>query len=32
MTAGGLDPSGQWKSVSYIPYEMMHKKMAVSFA
>jgi hypothetical protein len=26
MTAGGLDPSGQWKSVSYIPYEMMHKK------
>ena len=26
MTAGGLDPSGQWKSVSYIPYDMMHKK------
>ena len=26
MTAGGIDPNGQWKSVSYIPYEMMHKK------
>jgi hypothetical protein len=26
MTAGGLNPSGQWKNVSYIPYEMMHKK------
>ncbi len=26
MTAGGIDPTQQWKSVSYIPYEMMHKK------
>jgi len=26
MTAGGLDQKSQWKSVSYIPYEMMHKK------
>jgi hypothetical protein len=26
MTAGGIDPTEQWKSVSYIPYEMMHKK------
>ena len=26
MTAGGIDPTGQWKSVSYIPYEMMHRK------
>jgi len=26
MTAGGIDPSGQWQPVSYIPYEMMHKK------
>ena len=26
MTAGGLDPLEQWKSISYIPYEMMHKK------
>jgi hypothetical protein len=26
MTAGGIDPTGQWKAVSYIPYEMMHKK------
>lgn len=26
MTAGGLDPQEQWKSISYIPYEMMHKK------
>jgi hypothetical protein len=26
MTAGGLDKKGQWKSVFYIPYEMMHKK------
>jgi hypothetical protein len=26
MTAGGIDKSGQWKSVSYIPYEIMHKK------
>jgi hypothetical protein len=26
MTAGGLDPQEQWKSLSYIPYGMMHKK------
>jgi len=26
MTAGGINPSGQWESVSYIPYELMHKK------
>jgi len=26
MTAGGLDKKGKWKSVSYIPYDMMHKK------
>ncbi len=26
MTAGGIDPTGQWKPVSYIPYEMMHRK------
>ena len=26
MTAGGLDKEGKWKSVSYIPYDMMHKK------
>jgi len=26
MTAGGLDQLEQWKSISYIPYEMMHKK------
>jgi hypothetical protein len=26
MTAGGLDPREQWKSISYIPYDMMHKK------
>jgi hypothetical protein len=26
MTAGGIDPTEQWKSVSYIPYEMMHRK------
>lgn len=26
MTAGGIDPEGQWKPVSYIPYEMMHRK------
>jgi hypothetical protein len=26
MTAGGLDQKSQWKSVSYIPYELMHKK------
>jgi hypothetical protein len=26
MTAGGLDKKGKWKSVGYIPYDMMHKK------
>ena len=26
MTAGGLDPLEQWKNISYIPYDMMHKK------
>jgi hypothetical protein len=26
MTAGGLDQKSQWKSVSYIPYDLMHKK------
>jgi len=26
MTAGGIDPREQWEHVSYIPYEMMHKK------
>ncbi len=26
MTAGGLDPQQQWKSISYIPYDMMHRK------
>jgi len=26
MTAGGLDKKGKWKSVSYIPYDMMHRK------
>jgi hypothetical protein len=26
MTAGGIDPSGQWQPVTYIPYEMLHKK------
>jgi hypothetical protein len=26
MTAGGLAPREQWKSISYIPYDMMHKK------
>ena len=25
-TAGGLNPRGQWQSVSYIPYEILHKK------
>ncbi len=25
MTAGGIDPLEQWKSISYIPYEMMHR-------
>ena len=26
VTAGGITPQGQWKAVSYIPYEIMHKK------
>jgi hypothetical protein len=26
MTAGGIDKRGQWQPVTYIPYEMMHKK------
>ena len=26
LTAGGLDPKGQYKSVGFIPYEIMHKK------
>ncbi|NVL91338.1 MAG: transposase [Desulfobacterales bacterium] len=26
MTAGGLNPQQQWKTISYIPYELMHKK------
>jgi len=26
VTAGGLNPQGQWTPVSYIPYEIMHKK------
>ncbi|MCP4340778.1 MAG: transposase, partial [Desulfobulbaceae bacterium] len=26
MTAGGIDPMEQWKNVSYIPYEIMHRK------
>ena len=26
MTAGGLDKKGKWKPVSYIPYDMMHRK------
>jgi hypothetical protein len=26
MTAGGLDKKGKWKSASYIPYDMMHRK------
>ncbi|MBW1739380.1 MAG: transposase zinc-binding domain-containing protein [Deltaproteobacteria bacterium] len=26
MTAGGLDPLEQWQNVSYIPYDMMHRK------
>lgn len=26
MTAGGIDASDQWRPVTYIPYEMMHKK------
>ncbi len=27
MTAGGIDKTGQWKPVSYIPYNMMHRKL-----
>ena len=26
MTVEGIDPNSQWKPVSYIPYEMMHRK------
>ena len=26
VTGGGLDPKGQWTPVSFIPYEMMHRK------
>lgn len=26
FTAGGIDPKGQWKPVSYIPYKLMHRK------
>jgi len=26
LTGGGLDQRNQWKSVSYIPYDLMHKK------
>jgi len=26
MTAGGLDQKSQWKSLSYISYELMHRK------
>jgi len=26
VTSGGLNPRGQWKPVSYIPYQLMHRK------
>jgi hypothetical protein len=26
FTAGGVDPQGRWKPVSYIPYELLHRK------
>jgi len=26
MTAGGVNPKGKWKSLSYIPYELFHRK------
>jgi hypothetical protein len=26
VTAGGLTPQGTWKSLSFIPYELLHKK------
>ena len=26
VTGGGLDPQNQWKEVSYIPFEMIHRK------
>ena len=26
VTGGGLDPQGRWKPLSYIPYDMMHRK------
>jgi hypothetical protein len=25
-TAGGLDPTGRWRKVSYIPFDMIHRK------
>ena len=31
MTAGGIDPWGQWQNVSYIPYDLMHKKWQYHF-
>jgi len=27
VTAGGLTEQGTWKAVTFIPYELMHKKM-----
>jgi putative transposase/transposase-like zinc-binding protein len=26
MTAGGIDPREQWQPITYIPYDMMHRK------
>lgn len=26
VTSGGVDPQGQWKQVSYIPFDMIHRK------
>lgn len=26
VTGGGLDPQGKWKNVSFIPFEMIHRK------
>jgi len=26
MTAGGIDPLEQWQNITYIPYDMMHRK------
>ena len=31
MTAGGIDPLGQWQNVSYIPYDLMHRKWQYHF-